>query len=34
MKEYLNLNGNSGIATYEIHDDYIDIEFESGGIYL
>lgn len=33
MKTYLNLNGNSGIKAYEIHDDYIDIEFESGGIY-
>ena len=33
MKPYLNLSGNSGITAYEIHDDYIDIEFKNGGIY-
>ena len=33
MTEYKNLNDNSGIVAYEINDDSIDIEFESGGVY-
>ena len=35
MKEYKDLNGNSGIVAYEISDaeGYIDLEFVSGGVY-
>ena len=35
MKVYGDLNGNSGITGYKIsdNDDYIDIEFQSGGVY-
>lgn len=33
--EYKNLNGESGIEAYEIHEDNntIDIEYASGGVY-
>ena len=33
MTAYKNLNDNSGIVAYAIGDDYIDVEFNSGGVY-
>ena len=35
MQVYGDLNGNSGITGYRVSDDddYIDIEFQSGGVY-
>ena len=33
MKAYANRNGKSGIIAYHIGNDYIDIQFASGGIY-
>ena len=33
MKAYKNLGGNSGISSYQIFENAIDIEFRSGRIY-
>lgn len=33
MTAYKNLSGKSGITAYAIGDDYIDVEFNSGGVY-
>lgn len=34
MERYKNLNGDSGVATYEIGQDFIRVEFKTGAIYL
>lgn len=34
MPRYKNLNGNSGIAAYEIEDDFIIVQFCDGTIHL
>ncbi len=34
MERYNNLNGDSGVAAYEIGDDSIKVEFRDGHIYL
>jgi len=34
MERYKNLNGNSGVAGYELGSDSITVEFEEGGRYL
>lgn len=33
MKNYLNLNGNSGVRRYEIGADYIRVEFNDYSVY-
>ena len=33
MERYRNIVGNSGIAAYEIGEDYIVVQFEDGGRY-
>ena len=33
MQEYKNLTRKSGVAAYEIGDDYIDIQYKNGNIY-
>ena len=33
MTRYMNLSGNSGAIDYEIGDDFIWVQFESGGRY-
>lgn len=34
MKPYKNLSGNSGVAAYEIGEDYIKVKFRDGDVYL
>lgn len=34
MEPYQNLNGNSGVAAYEIGEDYIRVQFTSGSVYV
>lgn len=34
MERYKNLSGESGVAAYEIGDDYIRVEFKDGATYL
>jgi len=34
MDQYKNLAGNSGVAEYEIGEDFIKVLFEDGGIYV
>jgi hypothetical protein len=34
MKPYKNLAGNSGVAAYEIGEDYVKIKFRDGVVYL
>lgn len=34
MTKYKNLSGNSGVYSYEYGNDYIRVEFTSGGRYL
>ena len=34
MLPYKNLSGNSGVAAYEIGDDYIKVEFLDGEVYI
>jgi len=34
MERYKNLNGNSGIVSYEIGNDSIMIQFRDSGLYL
>jgi len=34
MEHYRNLGGYSGVAAYEIGDDYIKVRFLDGSIYL
>jgi hypothetical protein len=33
MERYANLNGDSGVASYEIGDDHILVRFIKGGLY-
>ena len=34
MERYRNLGGDSGVSEYEIGDDYIEVEFSDGSLYL
>ena len=34
MKPYKNLSGNSGVAAYEIGEDFIKVKFRDGDVYL
>jgi len=34
MERYKNIDGDSGVAGYEIGDDFIRIQFTTGAIYL
>ena len=34
MKPYKNLAGNSGVAAYEIGEDFIKVKFRGGDVYL
>ena len=34
MEKYMNLNGNSGVESYEIGRHSITIEFKDGNVYL
>jgi len=34
MERYKNLGGDSGVATYEIGNDFIKVQFKTGSIYL
>lgn len=34
MEPYQNLSGNSGVAAYEIGEDYIRVQFTSGSVYV
>ncbi len=34
MERYKNLGGDSGVATYEIGDDSIKVQFNDGSLYL
>jgi hypothetical protein len=34
MEPYKNLGSDSGVAAYEIGDDYIRVQFTDGAIYL
>jgi hypothetical protein len=34
MERYKNLNGVSGVAAYEIGDDFIKVQFSDGSLYL
>ncbi|CUU35214.1 MAG: hypothetical protein K6U12_06715 [Armatimonadetes bacterium] len=34
MERYADLSGRSGVAAYEIGDDYIRVQFKNGSIYL
>ncbi|CAH2797256.1 MAG: hypothetical protein CPDRYMAC_4620 [uncultured Paraburkholderia sp.] len=34
MERYRNLNGHSGVAAYEIGDDFMRVRFNSGTVYL
>ena len=34
METYQNLGGNSGVAAYEIGQDFIRVQFSNGSIYL
>jgi hypothetical protein len=33
MKRYGNLSGDSGVVAYETGDDWITVEFRTGGVY-
>ena len=33
MKQYLNLNGDSGISEYEIGNDFIEVKFKNNSSY-
>ncbi len=33
MEKYGNRGGDSGIAAFEIGDDYLDVEFSDGSVY-
>ena len=33
MKRYRNSNGDSGVAAYEVGEDYILVKFSKGGTY-
>lgn len=33
MPKYLNVSGASGVTSYEIGDDFIDVTFKNGGSY-
>lgn len=34
MEPYRDINGDSGIAAYEIGSDYIKVQFKDGAVYL
>ena len=34
MEKYRDIDGNSGISTYEVGDDFIIVCFAKGGVYL
>lgn len=34
MERYKNLGGDSGVAAYEIGDDFIKVQFNDGSLYL
>jgi len=34
METYKNLGGDSGVSSFEIGSDYIEVEFDDGAIYL
>ena len=34
MEKYRDIDGNSGISTYEVGDDFIIVCFKKGGMYL
>jgi len=34
MNRYQNLGGDSGVIAYEIGDDFIEVQFKDGWIYL
>ena len=34
METYKNLGGDSGVSSFEIGSDYIEVEFHDGAIYL
>ncbi|BCW94642.1 MAG: hypothetical protein WHS44_10080 [Fimbriimonadales bacterium] len=34
MERYADLSGQSGVAAYEIGDDYIRVQFKDGSVYL
>ncbi len=34
MERYKNLGGDSGVATYEVGDDRIRVQFDDGAVYL
>lgn len=33
MPAYADINGDSGVSSYNIGDDYIDVTFKKGGTY-
>lgn len=34
MEQYQNLGGDSGVAAYELGDDFIKVQFRTGRVYL
>lgn len=34
MSTYKNLSGSSGVSSYEIGDDYIEVTFKGNSVYL